>query len=426
MVSLARPAYNMMSHMENEEPDFPLYPDPQNMFSPQSFPFSVQNFNLENNSSYPYPRPQAAFQSSGDFNATMYATDGPQYGLESPELRGAPSNYSTASGPSATSSAAASPHSIHGHIAPGPEWGPLGLGFSPSIVGYDGFAHSSEYTVAHSGMEDFDSSLNIVKPNGFVGKCQNISTSVSSQPGSPGSSMSTLISSAQVVDSTVTFKPEALLVSATGTNFNDNCSSSPISMSSTSPTFRRPSLPAARSGVPSSAGQPQKPRPLPVSTMSPTSPQLFSTRHESLFFSQSSGSFVPPLESSCWFPLPIMPITYVLCELHCEDQLANVSLSRPIHPPPTIHRASDFCGTVTRCLPTTNISHFTFSIADVTEPTTHQTRKPISLYECSLRISISSTSPTFSGVTPILQQPRQQRGVKGQGPLHIPGLRKGI
>ncbi|RDL40537.1 C2H2 and C2HC zinc finger [Venustampulla echinocandica] len=342
MVSLAKPAYNMMNHMENEEPDFALYPDPQNMFSPQSFQFGVQNFNLENNSSYPYPRPQEVFSGNADFNGAMYTTEAPQYGLESPELRGAPSNYSTASGPSATSSAAASPHSIHGHIAPGPEWGPLGLGFSPSIVGYDGYTHGNEYTVAHSGMEDFDSSLNLVKPNGFVGECQDISSSVSCQPGSaasnpmPSSSMSTSAPSPRSADSTVTLKPEASRISATSSSFNDNCFSSPVSVAPTSSTFRRPSRPFATSrvSISSSAGQPQDPRSPAASTISPTSPQLFPTGHQSLFFSQSSGNFVPPLEPSCSFPLPILPVTSYLANSTMKSNWLMFHSSDPsiLHP----------------------------------------------------------------------------------------------
>ncbi|KAH8658762.1 hypothetical protein BGZ60DRAFT_434247 [Tricladium varicosporioides] len=167
MVSLATHTYNALNPL-NEEPDFPLYPDPQDMFS-QAFPFNVPGFGMENQSSYPYSRTQEGFPSSTGFNsATMYATEAPQYAMESPDIRGAPSNYSTASGPSATSSAMNSPHSLHGHIVPGPEWAPQGLGLNPSIVAYDGYSQGNEYTYNPSGMEDFDLNFNPAKPNGFV------------------------------------------------------------------------------------------------------------------------------------------------------------------------------------------------------------------------------------------------------------------
>ncbi|TVY13623.1 Metallothionein expression activator [Lachnellula arida] len=163
----------MLNHIgDREEADFPLYPDPQNMFSP-SFPFIMQNIQMENS----YPRNLEGFPASSGFNsATMYPAEAPQY-LESPELRGAPSNYSTASGASAASSAVGSPHSVNGHNVPVPEWAPQGLGLNPSIVGYDSYPSGNEYSFTPSGMEEFDLSFNSAKPNSFVGECQNISRS---------------------------------------------------------------------------------------------------------------------------------------------------------------------------------------------------------------------------------------------------------
>jgi hypothetical protein len=173
MSSITAHTYNMLNHLnEREEHDFPLYPDPQTMFSPPSFPFSAQNFNVEG-STYTYQDTQEGFPVSSSFPTTaMYATEAPQY-LESPDLRGAPSNYSTASGPSASSSAMGSPHSIHNGTVPVHEWASQG----PSIVGYDGYAHGNEYTFAPLGMDEFDLSFNPAKP-GFVGECQNISRPV--------------------------------------------------------------------------------------------------------------------------------------------------------------------------------------------------------------------------------------------------------
>lgn len=165
MVSIAETTYHMLSrHMsDNEGVDFPLYPDP-NMLS-HNFPFGGQNFNMD--TAYAYPRTQEAYPTSTELNSsTMYA-EAPQYSLESPDLRAAPSNYSTASGPSATSSAMGSPHSIHGHVVPVPEWAPHGLGLNPGIVQYDNYSHgSSDYSYQQpTGMDDFALEFNSTKPS---------------------------------------------------------------------------------------------------------------------------------------------------------------------------------------------------------------------------------------------------------------------
>jgi len=295
------------------------------MFSP-SFPF-LHGVNMENNSPYSFPRTQEGLPSSGYNSATMYATEAPQY-LESPELRAAPSNYSTASGASAASSAMGSPHSIN--VVPVPEWAPQGLGLNPSIVGYDSYPHGNEYTFTPSGMEEFDLNFNAAaKPNSFVGECKPISRSVSRQHGSISShseslsSLSTFVPSPNTMDSppdqrkkSEPFTSKSMVspitpVSATRKESKDDWFKSPVSAFSRSPTSSRrpsqafnPSLFASTS----SAGRPQDMR-SPVSTVSQSFPpepsQSFATYHQSPFFSQSSGNFVPPLESSCWFPQSI-------------------------------------------------------------------------------------------------------------------------
>jgi hypothetical protein len=296
---LARHMYN-----DNEEIDFPLYPDPQAMFS-QSFSFGAQGFSTD--ASY-----NAGVHANG-----MYAAETPQYALESPDLRSAPSNYSTASGPSATSSAMGSPHSMHGHAVPIPEWAPQGLGLTPSIVGYDSYGHGNEYTFQTTGTDDFALEFNPGKPNGFVGECE---TSRSRQHGSLSStcsSVSTFVPSPIALDTPI----DQISGSATGlvsspitpvssgrTGSRDGCFRSPsVSAFSRSPTSsrtfsgpRHPSLgltgrsPELRSPV-SSVSQ---------NSASESSPS-YATFQQSHFFSQSSGNFVPPLESSCWFPLSL-------------------------------------------------------------------------------------------------------------------------
>ncbi|PQE03864.1 hypothetical protein CJF30_00006575 [Rutstroemia sp. NJR-2017a BBW] len=159
-------SFHMLSrHMGNDnETDFPLFPD-ASMYSPQ-YPYTgMPNFHMED-AAYAYPRTQDVYPISTGFdNTTMYAEAPPNF-LESPELRGAaPSNYSTASGPSATSSTIGSPNSNNGHIVSVSEWG-TGLGINPSIVNYDNFGHGTDYNFT-AGMEDFNVDFSSAKP-GFI------------------------------------------------------------------------------------------------------------------------------------------------------------------------------------------------------------------------------------------------------------------
>jgi hypothetical protein len=311
---------------DNEEADFPLYPDPQNMFT-QGFPFNtVQNFNMD--ASFSYTRTQeGCHTSTGMRSANMYA-EAPQYShsLSSPEMQAVSSNYSTASAPSATSSAMGSPHSIHGHIVPVPEWAPQGLGLNPSIVNYDNYGPGNEYTYQPQGMDDFALEFNPAKPNGFVGECQNISRS--RQHGSISSncesisSLSTFLPSPNTLDTptksdsaTRSIASPITPLSAIRTDPRDDCFKSPsVSAFSRSPSSsRRPSqaFNAPLYASSSAASRTQEMRLSPVSAISQSltsepSPS-YATYHQSHFFSQSSGNFVPPLESSCRFPLSILP-----------------------------------------------------------------------------------------------------------------------
>jgi hypothetical protein len=75
-------------------------------------------------------------------------------------------NYSTVPGSSLSSPTMGSPHSIHGHQLPIPEWPIHGLGLN-HYAGYDSFSPNDEYSFTPSGFEDFSLELS-VKPNGFV------------------------------------------------------------------------------------------------------------------------------------------------------------------------------------------------------------------------------------------------------------------
>lgn len=318
-ISIAETTYQMLSRHDNEEVDFPLYPDP-NMFS-HNFPFGGQGYNMD--TAYAYPRTQEGYPTStGLSSSTMYA-EAPQYSLESPDLRTAPSNYSTASGPSATSSAMNSPHSIHGHVVPVPEWAPHGM--KPSIVQYDNYSHSNDYSYQQpTGMDDFALELNAAKPS-FVGECKNVSRSASLQHGSISSNSESLMSPSAFVTSPKTtdtrmdqmnIDPTVMSmaspvtpVGAIRNDLGEDVFRSPISSFSKSPSDSwRPSqafnAPLYASSSTNSRGQDMR---TPVSSTSQSfSPDVspsYAAYNQSPFFSQSSGNFVAPLESSCRFPL---------------------------------------------------------------------------------------------------------------------------
>ncbi|KAH6716007.1 hypothetical protein BKA61DRAFT_573855 [Leptodontidium sp. MPI-SDFR-AT-0119] len=173
-LSIAESTYQRLSknlHSCNEEVDFPLYPD-LNMFS-HNFPFGGQNFNMD--TAYTYPRTQEGYPAStGLSSSTMYA-EAPQYPLESPDLRAAPSNCSTAPGSSTISTSSIGlPHSIYGYMVPVPEWAPHGLGLNPTIVQYNNYSQGNDYSYQQpTGMEDFALEFNSAKPS-FIGGCKNV------------------------------------------------------------------------------------------------------------------------------------------------------------------------------------------------------------------------------------------------------------
>jgi hypothetical protein len=314
----------------------------------QPFQFNgPQSYNMD--ASYSYPRTQEGYPASTGLSSSTMYVEAPQY--ESPDLRTAPSNHSTASGPSASSSTMGSPHSIHGHIVPGPEYG---LGLAPSIVSYNDYGHN-DYTFQVSGMDDqFALEFNPTKtnPNSFVGECKNISTSTPRQHGSISSnpeslsSLSTFVSSPVTIDTPTPMRSDSRpmaspITPASATRSPDECFKSP-SVSAFSPSSsRRPSQAFTTPfyAPSSTAGRPRDTRLSPISSSSQpfTSEQSpsYTTYHQSPFFSQSSGNFVPPLESSCRFPLSIQPRVFALQSV--QNNLLTEISSDPLilHPPYT-------------------------------------------------------------------------------------------
>jgi hypothetical protein len=364
MVSLFEHTTNMLSrHLsnDNEELDFTLYPDPENIYSPPTFPFAgLQNFETEHSDPYTFPRQESYPVTTGFDTTAMYAET--QSFIESPEIRAqAPSNYSTASGASATSSAMGSPHSIHGHTFPAPERTPHGLGLNPSIVGFDdNFGQSNQYSFNAPGMEDFALDFNSAKSNGFVGEYENVTTSASRQHGSVSSnpeslsSLSTFVPSpAEVmalIPSPATSRSMAspvTPVSAVRRDHRDTgCKFPSVSFSVSPSSTHRPSQAFSANTFASSSAAGRS----PISAVSQSpftieSIPSFTTYHQSPFFSQSSGNFVPPLESSCRFPLSIQRCGFQAPNM-LGVQFANKSRFRPVDPSRSVLRPPRFGNTI--------------------------------------------------------------------------------
>jgi hypothetical protein len=200
-VSIADHTYHMLSrHLDSckEEVDFHLYPNPAIMFQVQgpqeAYPkttlfsssttyaeapqYAMESPELRAPSNYSFPSGASAGSSALN---SPFSIPTPQYSMWTPELRTS-SNYSTLSGLSAVSaSSIGSPHSIHGHIVPGPEFG---LGSTPRIASYDNFGPYNEYTFSCGGMDDFTLDFNPSKlnANGFVGKYKTVTKSVPHSP----------------------------------------------------------------------------------------------------------------------------------------------------------------------------------------------------------------------------------------------------
>lgn len=306
-------------------------PASDNMYAPEAYQFDSSMQSYLDTPDFSHPRP-----SQDQYSAFAGFAGGPVYPeaahqflhskqsphlspFESPELRPPPSNLSTASGPSATSSAMGSPYSNPGQTVPAPEWN-SGLGISPGIAGglYDAYSHDFNYRL--SGMDEF-SFPDVAKS--FVGECAIPASS---------SSMPTIVPSNPAAVVEYDFDLERSNVGA------QRSTQSPVSV--VTPTssggdflFKSPSTTASSFsplstrrvsvfsiGNSSTAGRTQDCRSSPSfpSAQSFQSEVVQQSTHntyqQSPFFSQTSGQFIAPLESRCWFPLSsparaILPVT---------------------------------------------------------------------------------------------------------------------
>jgi hypothetical protein len=258
------------------------------------------------------------------------------------EVRPPPSNLSTASGPSAPSSTLGSPYSNPGQTVSIPEFG-SGLGIGPSIVGgaYDNYAHDyNSYPV--SGMEDY-AFPDMTKSNIFVGECAPVSASSSSSMSTfvPSSQLDTMDgmfdrreSNASTLRSTQS--PLSAFTSASsGSDFVFKSPSTPVSSFSPVSTRR---VSVFSLGNSSTAGRAQDCRSSPLFPAAQSfQPDVvehppYKPYHQSPFFSQTSGQFLAPLESSCLFPLSFLTPTVSSCHIRTKT---NISAHRSISHPPT-------------------------------------------------------------------------------------------
>lgn len=299
MVSVDQHTFTMLPrHMSEEHEQYgSLYPDPPHG------PFSAVGIDLGLTSDAYYPRfTQDLPTTMSGFEQIPFAFDGPAGwssfgGRMSPPMfqedreMGLPSNISTASVPSAPSSAVGSPRSTHGQPAPMPEWAHQGVAMgSPGIVSHEYFT-GTEYSFAPQGMEDIApfAYAETSKPPGFVGELPQTPRSVAPQhPQRLQQQTPGLISpSVSRRESSCTFSSE----SGPASDTPPEALYAQAAMLPVSPQSSRKSS-VMLSEPPSTSLS----SPTAHAWTSPTTPLV------SPFFSQSSGHFIAPLGSSCWFP----------------------------------------------------------------------------------------------------------------------------
>ncbi|ELR06749.1 hypothetical protein, variant [Pseudogymnoascus destructans 20631-21] len=172
------PAHNM--NEQYEEADFPLFTDSHiyaaelismNNLSTFNMDPALVAYNFQRSTvpQDPYASPNFASEQHCKTETAEFAKGSPTlYPAGSPELRcPLPSNPSSASGPSAASSAIGSPYATHAQIPSAiPEWAShQGLGLAPTIAGDYGYVN--DFSFGASLEHDF-AFADMDKPMGFV------------------------------------------------------------------------------------------------------------------------------------------------------------------------------------------------------------------------------------------------------------------
>lgn len=277
------------------------YPEPPHYSSTMDLGLSPEPYSAYPRSAHDYP------VTMGYENAAVYAEAPYMYnsGRASPGMY--PDDGDVVRGPASELSIPSASSSNMG--SPIPEWAaaPHGLGVTPGIVDQSDY-FPSEYSFAPGGIEafhhpsyDFPAS----KAPGFVGELSRIPRS-SSRPsrGSVSSSVSCESGSTVLLAKPPPPSPGLAL----DTRLAQQVSVPPASLAPTSaPSSVTSSLlltPPTTSSAFSSASSSSRAAwsSPPVGAGSPARPSTPGSRLVTPFFSQSSGHFVPPLET-CWFPL---------------------------------------------------------------------------------------------------------------------------
>ncbi len=285
----------MRNDSPDYSPDYSPYSEPHSVFpSPAMELLTQDGFDFSRPAHECFPAHMAAaFDGSivyadPSYHPLMHERMSPLY----PDDRAMrPPNLSTASVTSAPSSAHGSPRSNHGQPAPVPEWaGPQGLGVSPGIVGqHDYYATGTEYATFPGHMDDFPTApFDFPQPKaaGFVGELDHVPRSHHLQHASVSSSVSLDSSSCTVVPESLVLLDTTVSPTIMSPSSRKN---SLVFLSPTTSSFSSPQTPAWSSPV-CGGGLSPIAQPNPARLLSP-------------FFSQSSGHFVAPLGSICWFPL---------------------------------------------------------------------------------------------------------------------------
>ncbi|KAJ4317538.1 hypothetical protein N0V84_007283 [Fusarium piperis] len=174
MTSLTEQPFAMFAHQTDSD-EFGRYPDHSGAHSvfttgPMDVSIPADAFSFQQTAG------QDAFASSMGFVEQPLYAEAPNYMLnnraspgmytDESDMRLSSSSLSTASAPSAASSAIGSPQSNHGQMGAVPEWAPQGLGVQPAIVGSDFMTGADFASFAGPGMEELNFDFPATK--GFV------------------------------------------------------------------------------------------------------------------------------------------------------------------------------------------------------------------------------------------------------------------
>ncbi|KAF4982019.1 hypothetical protein FZEAL_2269 [Fusarium zealandicum] len=178
MASLTDHTFAMFPPTTDPAHEFGRYPEQSSVHAvyttgPMNIGISAAAFNFQQQ---PTAGQDAYASSMGFVEPSLYA-EAPNYMINSraspgmytdeSDMRLPSSSLSTASAPSAASSAIGSPQSNHGHMGAMPEWAPHGLGVQPAIVNSD-YMTAAEFTpFAGPGMEEL-SFVDFPTAKGFV------------------------------------------------------------------------------------------------------------------------------------------------------------------------------------------------------------------------------------------------------------------